>query len=91
MLDAESARYDMEYRRTGRQRPELPAVSLGLWHNFGDVDSPETRRTIAPPRLRSRHHALRPGQQLWAAAGFRRGEFRRADARVISSRSATRW
>ncbi|MBT9394222.1 L-glyceraldehyde 3-phosphate reductase [Hymenobacter sp. NST-14] len=33
------ARYaDMPYRRCGRSGLKLPAVSLGLWHNFGDVD-----------------------------------------------------
>ena len=31
------SRYDsMTYRRTGRSGLDLPAVSLGLWHNFGD-------------------------------------------------------
>ena len=31
------ARYDsMQYRRSGRSGLHLPAVSLGLWHNFGD-------------------------------------------------------
>ena len=30
-------RYErMQYRRTGRSGLDLPAVSLGLWHNFGD-------------------------------------------------------
>ena len=34
---ADRARYDsMTYRRTGRSGLDLPAVSLGLWHNFGD-------------------------------------------------------
>src|SRR3712207_1134712 len=34
---ADDARYDsMQYRRTGRSGLVLPAVSLGLWHNFGD-------------------------------------------------------
>jgi L-glyceraldehyde 3-phosphate reductase len=33
----EPARYDaMEYRRVGRSGLDLPALSLGLWHNFGD-------------------------------------------------------
>ncbi|GAB2785541.1 L-glyceraldehyde 3-phosphate reductase [Hymenobacter luteus] len=33
------ARYaTMQYRRCGRSGLKLPAVSLGLWHNFGDVD-----------------------------------------------------
>jgi L-glyceraldehyde 3-phosphate reductase len=34
-----SSRYDnMQYRRCGRSGLLLPAISLGLWHNFGAVD-----------------------------------------------------
>jgi L-glyceraldehyde 3-phosphate reductase len=41
------ARYDnMLYRRCGRSGIKLPAVSLGLWHNFGDVDHFLTGRDI---------------------------------------------
>ncbi|MGB8946859.1 MAG: L-glyceraldehyde 3-phosphate reductase [Streptomyces sp.] len=36
----------MEYRRTGRSGLKLPAVSLGLWHNFGDDKSLESQRAI---------------------------------------------
>ena len=45
---AESARYDgrMPYRRTGRSGLDLPAVSLGLWQNFGGEDVFETGRAI---------------------------------------------
>jgi L-glyceraldehyde 3-phosphate reductase len=40
-------RYDrMEYRRSGRSGLRLPAISLGLWHNFGDDCSFETARNI---------------------------------------------
>jgi L-glyceraldehyde 3-phosphate reductase len=40
-------RYDaMEYRRCGRSGLLLPAVSLGLWHNFGYVDNLENCRNI---------------------------------------------
>jgi L-glyceraldehyde 3-phosphate reductase len=40
-------RYDsMEYRRCGRSGLLLPAVSLGLWHNFGGVDTIENGRNI---------------------------------------------
>lgn len=28
----------MFYRRCGRSGIQLPAISLGLWHNFGGVD-----------------------------------------------------
>lgn len=40
-------RYDnMEYRRCGDSGVLLPAVSLGLWHNFGHVDVLENCRQI---------------------------------------------
>ena len=35
---------DMTYRRCGRSGLKLPALSLGLWHNFGDVDVLATGR-----------------------------------------------
>ena len=42
-----SDRYDsMEYRRSGRSGLLLPAVSLGLWHNFGGVDTEENARAM---------------------------------------------
>ena len=37
---------DMEYRRCGKSGIRLPAVSLGLWHNFGEVDKAENCRQI---------------------------------------------
>ncbi|KAA6215440.1 L-glyceraldehyde 3-phosphate reductase [Streptomyces albofaciens JCM 4342] len=44
---AANTRYDsMEYRRTGRSGLKLPAVSLGLWHNFGDDRSLASQRAI---------------------------------------------
>ncbi|RAK57354.1 L-glyceraldehyde 3-phosphate reductase [Phenylobacterium deserti] len=41
-------RYDgrMPYRRSGRSGLDLPAISLGLWQNFGGVDVFETGRAI---------------------------------------------
>src|SRR5258706_12173450 len=42
-----ATRYEsMAYRRWGRSGLKLPAVSLGLWHNFGDDRSPEVQRAI---------------------------------------------
>ncbi|MFE7117458.1 L-glyceraldehyde 3-phosphate reductase [Streptomyces sp. NPDC057654] len=44
---AAEERYDsMEYRRTGRSGLKLPAISLGLWHNFGDDRALESQRAI---------------------------------------------
>ncbi|MBM7787174.1 L-glyceraldehyde 3-phosphate reductase [Tenggerimyces flavus] len=40
-------RYDrIQYRRSGRSGLNLPAVSLGLWHNFGDDFPLERQRSI---------------------------------------------
>lgn len=36
----------MEYRRCGNSGLKLPALSLGLWHNFGEVDPLEKCRAI---------------------------------------------
>ncbi|MCE5168882.1 L-glyceraldehyde 3-phosphate reductase [Paenibacillus profundus] len=44
---ADSKRYDsMIYNRCGRSGLKLPAISLGLWHNFGGVDSTENGRAM---------------------------------------------
>jgi L-glyceraldehyde 3-phosphate reductase len=44
---ADSTRYDsMIYCRTGRSGLHLPAVSIGLWHNFGGVDLLENARAM---------------------------------------------
>ena len=37
---------DMQYRRCGRSGLKLPAISLGLWHNFGGVDTLENARVM---------------------------------------------
>ncbi len=47
MYTASPTRYDgMIYRRCGRSGIVLPAISLGLWHNFGGVDSLENSRAM---------------------------------------------
>ncbi len=47
MYTADEHRYDtMVYNRCGRSGLKLPAVSLGLWHNFGGVDVFENARKI---------------------------------------------
>lgn len=37
---------DMQYRRCGRSGLHLPAVSLGIWHNFGEPDDLDTARAM---------------------------------------------
>ena len=48
MYQAEKTRYDsgMVYNRCGRSGLLLPAFSLGMWHNFGSVDSMENMKKI---------------------------------------------
>src|SRR5262245_50898324 len=45
---ASDTRYQsMKYNRVGRSGLKIPAVSLGFWHNFGDVDVFQNGRDIA--------------------------------------------
>jgi len=47
MYQANNNRYNaMQYNRCGRSGLKLPAVSLGLWHNFGGVDVFENGRAM---------------------------------------------
>ena len=47
MYTAAATRYDsMPYRLCGRSGLRLPAISLGLWHNFGDSSHLETQRAM---------------------------------------------
>ena len=47
MYIASEQRYDtMTYRRCGKSDIKLPAISLGLWHNFGGVDVFENSRAM---------------------------------------------
>ncbi len=43
---ADSRYEEMTYRRCGRSGIQLPVISLGLWHNFGGVDSLENARAM---------------------------------------------
>ena len=47
MHNAETSRYEnMTFRRCGRSGVQRPVVSLGLWHNFGGVDTRESAREM---------------------------------------------
>ena len=47
MYQATNNRYDaMRYNRVGRSGLKIPAISLGLWHNFGGVDALENGRAM---------------------------------------------
>src|SRR5437588_36256 len=80
MTDA--GRYStMTYRRCGRSGVLLPAISLGLWHNFGSVD-PNT-----PPEetMGALDYAVRSGRALYAGiSSYSPDETRRA-AEILES------
>lgn len=47
VYQAKEKRYDtMVYRNCGNSGAKLPLLSLGLWHNFGSVDSFETMKNL---------------------------------------------
>lgn len=47
MYKADEKRYEtMKYKRCGRSGLLLPRISLGLWHNFGSVDSFENAKAM---------------------------------------------
>ncbi|WP_395293481.1 aldo/keto reductase [Kitasatospora hibisci] len=45
-LAADDRYASMTYRRAGRSGVQLPAVSLGLWHNFGDAQPLDVQRAV---------------------------------------------
>lgn len=47
-FQANPQRYDslMTYKRCGNSGLKLPSVSLGLWHNFGEMDSLDTQKAL---------------------------------------------
>jgi L-glyceraldehyde 3-phosphate reductase len=45
-IPAPSRYSTMQYRRCGKSGLDLPAISLGLWHNFGGVDALENCRAM---------------------------------------------
>ena len=47
MYTPDEKRYEkIPYRRCGRSGLMLPAISLGLWHNFGNITPLETQQNL---------------------------------------------
>ena len=90
---ADPDRYDgkMLYRRTGRSGLDLPVLSLGYWHNFGDDRPFEVQREIARRAfdLGITHHDL--ANNYGPPYGAAEINFGRLMARGLPRPTATRW
>jgi hypothetical protein len=52
---------EMTYQRVGASGVRLPAISLGLWHNFGSEDSYRNARAMVPQAQRRDRRDARQG------------------------------
>jgi L-glyceraldehyde 3-phosphate reductase len=86
----------MPYRRTGRSGLKLPALSLGLWHNFGPDRPAETQRAILRRAFDlgithfdlANNYGPPPGAAESALGGFLKTDFaRHRDELVISTKA----
>ena len=60
MYQANQSRYEtMKYHRCGASGLQLPEVSLGFWHNFGDTGVYENMKQLSP--------SLAMDERLWAS------------------------
>jgi L-glyceraldehyde 3-phosphate reductase len=90
-------RYDtMIYNRTGRSGLKLPAISLGLWHNFGFDKSADSMRAICQRAFDlgithfdlANNYGPPPGSAELAFGDILRGDFRGLrDELVISTKA----
>jgi L-glyceraldehyde 3-phosphate reductase len=90
-------RYDkMIYNRCGRSGLKLPAISLGLWHNFGFDKSPDSMRAICRQAFDlgvthfdlANNYGPPPGSAELAFGDILRGDFRSfRDELVISTKA----
>jgi L-glyceraldehyde 3-phosphate reductase len=90
-------RYDkMIYNRCGRSGLKLPAISLGLWHNFGFDKSPDSMRAICQRAFDlgvshfdlANNYGPPPGSAELAFGDILRGDFRGfRDELVVSTKA----
>lgn len=98
-VPAEDRHERMVYRRCGRSGLDLPVVSLGLWHNFGETTPHEMRRAICRAALDhgithfdlANNYGPPPGAAEEAFGEILRTDFRGLrDQLVISSKAGYR-
>ncbi len=90
-------RYDaMTYRRCGRSGLILPALSLGLWHNFGEDSRPDLKRALCREAFDlgithfdlANNYGPPPGSAETAFGEILRGDFKaHRDDLVISTKA----
>lgn len=95
--EAAADRYDkMIYRRCGASGLKLPAISLGLWHNFGGDTPHEVKRAIARTAFDlgithfdlANNYGPPPGSAEYAFGSLMREDFRPyRDQMIISSKA----
>jgi L-glyceraldehyde 3-phosphate reductase len=95
----ESRYATMQYRRCGRSGLELPAISLGLWHNFGGVDPQENAKDMVVRAFDlgithfdlANNYGPPPGSAEETFGRILKGEFARyRDEMIISSKAGYR-
>ena len=85
---ASNNRYDtMSYKRVGRSGLKLPAISLGLWYNFGGLDVFENSRAIARRAFDMGVTHFDLANNYGPPSGLCRGNFRQIDEAGFSSLS----
>lgn len=94
---ASDKRYDtMPYRRCGRSGLKLPAISLGLWHNFGDDTPHQVKQAITRTAFDhgithfdlANNYGPRPGSAELAFGQLMREDFKPyRDEMIISSKA----
>ena len=81
MYEPNSKRYlTMTYNRCGKSGLKLPAVSLGLWHNFGDTADYENMKALV---FTAFDNGITHCKQLRSRARQRRKKFRQNPQRGI--------
>src|SRR6202158_3201763 len=93
----DNARYEhMQYRRTGRSGLKLPAISLGLWQNFGGDAPFERQRAIVRRAFElgithfdlANNYGPTPGAAVESSGGMLATNLRgRRDELVISTKA----
>jgi L-glyceraldehyde 3-phosphate reductase len=89
----------MKYNRCGRSGLLLPAISLGLWHNFGSTASAETKRALCRTAFDlgithfdlANNYGPPPGSAEEAFGEILRNDFRsRRDELIVSTKAGYR-